>query len=374
MRDDFLDIKECIKRQAENIGIDVIGFTSCDPFDEIKDILIERERMGYLSGFEEKDVEKRVNPGLLLDNCCTIISSGISYYTDINDLKPENKSSLKYTVSRSSWGQDYHNVLKGMLLKLGEFIKHEYNAEYRIFVDTGPLPERAVAKRAGVGFLGKNGFIINPQFGSFIFLGELLTTLCIEPDIPIDDSCGECDLCIKSCPSCALIKPCTLNAKECISYLTQSKKINPKNYSILGRNIYGCDICQMVCPKNRSAISGRHVEFIPKDWNFCPNPVNILNMNNKTYNDTFKRTSSGWRGKKLLQRNMIIAMGNSGDKSSAQYIANMLSDCRPEIREASIYALYKLLGSESKAILEKHMNKEDNEELRKEIHDIIYGI
>lgn len=368
-RDDFLDIKESIKAEAEKIGLDMIGFTDCSPLEGIREVLLEREKKGYLSGLEEGDIEKRINPGLLLDNCHTIISAGVSYLNE----KPvhNNGKHFKCSIARSSWGTDYHNVLGKKLSSLCNYIREVLHGEATYFVDTGPLPEREVARKAGIGFIGKNGFLINPEYGSFIFLGEILTTLSIEPDSPIEDGCGECDLCIKACPTGALMSPRMLNARGCISFMTQCKNIQRQQLAQMGTSIYGCDICQVVCPKNREAKKGKHKEFIPESWNCCPDPVEILKMNNKMYNETFKRTSSGWRGKKVLQRNAIIALGNSGDLSAALHIIKMLSDERKDIREISIYALFNLLGSESKPILEEHIKNEDSEDIRNIIKSIL---
>lgn len=365
------NIKGTIIDEAHRIGIDVIGFAPCSVLNNAREILKDRENKGYLSGFEEKDIEKRIDPSLQLEGCKTIISAGISYRTDEKNIKLKSSYICKCIVSKSSWGIDYHNVLRHKLKELSQFIECRYGARTKLFVDTGPLLEREIARMAGVGFVGKNGFIINDEFGSFIFLGEILLDICIEPDEPAEGGCKDCDICIRACHTRALFSPYTLNAKRCISYMTQSKTISPKDYDALGCNIYGCDICQDVCPKNKSIRFKNHTEFIPECWNSFPDAADILNMDNKTYNKTFKNTASGWRGKRILQRNAVISLGNSHDREAARYIINMLSDGRKEIRETSIYALYKLLGKESFPVLKRCRDIESDDDLKRIINCLI---
>jgi epoxyqueuosine reductase len=365
----IMDIKESIITKAKDIGLDVIGFASCSPFSEIGDILKERETKGYLSGFEERDIEKRINPGILMNGCRTIISAGISY--NVTGARAKEDTKFKCTVSKSTWGEDYHNILRNKLQELSKFIEEDLKGNTLAFVDTGPLVEREAARRAGIGYIGKNCSLINPVFGSFLFIGEILTDMYIEPDSELMDSCGDCDLCIKACPSGALCGPYTINAKKCLSYITQSRDIPPEYYGVLGRSIYGCDVCQNVCPKNKGAEASNHREFFPEDWNSYPDAVDIINMDNSRYKDTFKRTSSGWRGKKTLQRNAIIALGNSKIKDAAEYLIKTLSDDRRDIREASVLALFNLLGDDSKQVLGEHLKDEKDEHIKKLLVDIL---
>jgi epoxyqueuosine reductase len=359
-----MDIKDLIKKEAENIGIDIIGFTDCRPFKEAEEILKERDIKGYLSGFEEKDINKRINPDLYLKDCKTIISAGISYNNDAGEITDKDIYAHICKISRSSWGQDYHGALNEKLQILSDFIKQTFGGSTAKFVDTGPLLDREIARRSGIGFTGKNCSIINEEYGSFIFLGEIITNIFIEQDLPKEDSCLDCDLCIKACPTGALCSPYTLNARECISFITQDKNITFEKMQNIGNNIYGCDVCQSVCPKNKAVRKGLHREFIPEKWNAHPDAVDIINIDNKTYRDTFKKTSSGWRGKKVLQRNAVIALGNSKNKENAAYIKELLSDGHIGIRNAAVYALYTLLGSGSKEILREHLQNENDNDVR----------
>lgn len=367
-----MNIKDAILIESKKIGIDIIGFTDCKPFYEAEQVLIQREKMNFLSGFEEKDIKKRIDPKEIMKDCKTIISAGVSYNVPSNKVPIKEDYVHRGVVSRSSWGEDYHTVLGKKLEKLSSFIEQSLNGKTKFFVDTGPLIDREIARRAGIGYVGKNCSIINKEYGSYIFLGEILTNLYISPNKKeVEDSCGNCELCIKSCPAGALEKPYTLNAKKCISYLTQCKDLPNKYYNKLGNSIYGCDVCQRVCPKNKTALKSNHAEFYPMEWNSYPDLIDILYMDNSKFKDTFKKTSGGWRGKKNLQRNAIIAIGNSKNKQMAKYIEDMLYDNRIDIRKTSIYALYNLLGKESIPILKKRLEYEQDDEIIRIINNLL---
>ena len=287
---------------AKNIGIDLIGFTSAKDFENIRPYIDVRAKKGFLSGFEEEDIERRLDPLKAFPKAKSIISIGISYNYKV-DKQPNGK--LSGVLSKSAWGKDYHKVVYGKLEELMEAvnIKNPMPIEYIAFVDTGPLSDRAIAHRAGIGSYGKNGFIINPQYGSWIFLGSILVDKLIEEDQPLKgDICKSCDLCIKSCPTNALegpylfnaqkcIKACPtgalkgpflFNAKKCISFLTQKKEIlNIDEEGDIGKNIYGCDICQKVCPLNKGVKWSNNQDFKPKSSLAFPILEDVIKMTNK---------------------------------------------------------------------------------------------
>lgn len=360
--------KRIIAAEAERVGTDMIGFASASPFVEAERIFKERKLKGYLSGFEEQDIEKRVHPELLLSGCRSIISVGISYNVRRLVADPD-KGGFGCTMSMSSWGEDYHRVLRERLDLLARFIRDRFGCATRYFADTGPLSDREAARRAGMGFIGKNSFLINDEYGSFVFLGEILTDLYLEPDETADGECGDCSLCIKACPTGALCGPYTLNAKRCVSYLTQCRDVEFDDYPRIGKSIYGCDICQSVCPFNGTARNSTHREFIPEKWNVNPDPLYILHIDNRGFNDTFGRTSSGWRGRKTLQRNALIALGNSGMDDAAGPIRDALKDIRPDIRKTAALGLYNLLGKSSFRILEDGLAPEEYDHIRRIIEE-----
>jgi len=330
-----MELKDKIKLFAENNNIDKIGFCDAEPFYNVRKILLERAEKGFLSGFEEKDIEKRINPKLTMANAKSIIMIAEGYSKKY-DFKTDNK--LRGEISVSAVGEDYHTIVRQKLRKLGEYISAlEPNAEYMIFADTGPLVDREVAKRAGIGWQGKNGAIITEEFGSWVFLGYMLLNIELPKDKPIENTCGECRNCILACPTSALKDNYEFCATECISFLTQTKEnISYEKTLKMGRQIYGCDVCQRACPYNKNSI----IKEVIKDIDMVkPDLEEILNISNAEFKKRFGVTSAGWRGKKVLQRNAIIALGNIRDNRAVEILNKCLEDEREEIRFAAQQAL-----------------------------------
>ena len=300
-----MSIKQQIVEYAKSIDIDTIGFSDINFSSEFYKALIERKNNGHLSGFEECDENKRCDVFALLDNASTLISIALPYRTcDADKTKPY--------FSKSTFGTDYHIIMKKKLKEVSDFIALKYNSKCVYFSDTGPLSDRETAKKCGIGFYGKNSSIITKTYGSFVFLGEIITDLYIERDKEIKSLCTNCTKCIDACPAGAIEKPYYINAKKCLSYLTQKKdNLETDEADKIGLRIYGCDTCQDVCPYNKSAAHSKLKCFIPDDWILNVDAENILNMTNSNFKKTFKLTSSGWRGLKTLKRNLVISMGNS---------------------------------------------------------------
>jgi epoxyqueuosine reductase len=299
--------KEIIKF-ANSIEIENIGFSNTQFNTEFILRLQERRENGHLSGFEEADELKRMDLNSLLNNVKTIISVALPYRTWEPDCG-------KPYFSKSSLGSDYHKVLKKKLELLKDFLHNKYGANSIGFCDIGPLHDRELAQKSGIGFYGKNTNIITHKYGSFVFLGEILTDIFIEVDEPLESQCGECTLCINACPVGAIEKPYYINAQKCLSYVSQNKKdLTEVEIDKLGMRIYGCDTCQDVCPYNIAASRSDIKEFIPMPWNRDALKFDLLNMTNSMFKETYATTTSGWRGKNLLKRNLIIAMGNSNNK------------------------------------------------------------
>lgn len=336
------NLKDQIIKISKKLHIDAIGFTSMKPFKEGRTILLEREKKKYLSGFEEKDLEKRIDPLKVWKDGKSIISILISYAQ--KSPSPPSKG-LYGNISKSAWGEDYHIVLRDKMQRLMEEINREImTIDYRSFVDTGPLIEREVAYRAGLGTYGKNGFIIHKELGSWIFIGNIIVDIEIEEDKPLNKtSCGNCTLCIEHCPTGAIEAPYLFNAKKCISYLTQKKEIlTEEERKIMGNQIYGCDICQEVCPQNKKLKSIYNESFKADAQTAFPDIGKLLQMSNKEFKEKFKKTAAGWRGKKVLQRNGIIALGNSKDKRGLPILEEMLKDSRWEIKYYTNWALRQM--------------------------------
>lgn len=305
-----MDLKENIILFAKNNSIDKIGFCTAEPFYNVSNIIKSRMEKGYLSGFEEKDIEKRINPKLTMYSAESIIIIAENYNKNF-EFKLDNK--LRANLSMCAIGEDYHKIVKRKLEMLGEYIKEvKENIEYKIFVDTGPLVEREIAKRAGIGWQGKNCSIITKEFGSWVFIGYMLINIKIESDYEIIGDCSKCNKCIETCPTGALGYNYEFNAKKCISYLTQTKDIISEDLEQkIGIQLYGCDICQKVCPYNKYAEIKETISDIDM---VKPDIIQLLSMSNKDFKNTYGKTAAGWRGKKVLQRNANIVLKNIGKR------------------------------------------------------------
>ena len=232
-----------------------------------------------------------------------------------------------------------------------------------------------MAQRAGLGFIGRNGLLITEEYGSFVYLGEVVTNIQFEPDEPGVFGCGDCTRCITACPTKALLGDGRMNAQRCLSYQTQTKGLMPEEYRKKMRNvIYGCDICQLVCPYNRGKDFHFHDEMEPKVDEVYPKLKPMLQLSNKEFNAQFGHLAGSWRGKKPLQRNALIALANLGDTSALPEIEKCLTDVRPVIRATAAWAIGRLGRKEPKKwieTLEVVDQKEDNEEVSIEIAQAI---
>ncbi|MER1999933.1 MAG: tRNA epoxyqueuosine(34) reductase QueG, partial [Lysinibacillus sp.] len=227
------ELQEQFVAYAKSIGVDKIGFTTAAPFKELKNRLRRQQELGYQSGFEESDVELRTEPVRLLDDVESIISIALAYPSKMPNPPVGKKGARRGMFARASWGVDYHTAVRNRLKLLEEWLEERVpNVKFRSMVDTGELVDRAVAERAGIGWSGKNCSIITPEFGSYVYLGELMTNIPFAPSTPIEDECGDCTLCMDVCPTGALVAPGQLNSQRCIAYLTQTKDFMPLEFRL----------------------------------------------------------------------------------------------------------------------------------------------
>lgn len=338
-----MNIKQYIIDKSKELNIDMVGFTDCEPFEYLKEYLIERKRLSLNTEFEESDIDKRLNPKITFPECKSIISIGISYNNDYDE-KVDYR--LKGIISKSSWGMDYHIVMRNRMENLIDEIKKVKDFNYQYYVDTGPLIDREIARKSGIGYYGKNCSIINEKFGSFIFLGYILTDLEIdELSTPAESKCGDCDLCLRACPTGALEGAFRVNSKKCISYLTQTKNSIPYDLrEKMGSKIYGCDTCQKACPKNNRVLKPNHEEFIPYDAKGYVNIEKLLYMSNREFKEKYGKMAGSWRGKNILRRNAIIALANNKNKDNIKLLLPLLEDPSLMIREYALWAMEKLKG------------------------------
>ncbi|MGG0891471.1 tRNA epoxyqueuosine(34) reductase QueG [Cytobacillus horneckiae] len=364
-------LKNDLIAYSKTIGIDKIGFTTASTFNGLRNRLMKQQELGYQSGFEEPDIEKRVNPASLMDEPQSIISIALAYPTKMKTRVVSKQGERRGIFCRASWGEDYHLVLKDRLTKLEAYLIEKVpDVKFKAMVDTGELSDRAVAERAGIGWSGKNCSIITPEFGSYVYLGEIITNIPFEPDTPLEDRCGSCNKCIDACPTGALVQGGQLNAQRCISFLTQTKGFLPDEFrDELGNRIYGCDTCQTVCPENKGKDFHFHSEMEPDPEIVKPLLKPLLRISNREFKEKFGRLSGSWRGKKPIQRNAIIALAHFKDKTAVKDLQELMSsDSRPVIRGTAAWSLGKIGGEDAYEALQKALKEEKDQEVIDEIN------
>lgn len=364
-------LKEQIIAESRRLGIDKIGFTTAMPFTELEEPLNRQRELGYNSGFEHQNIPERIYPELTFEGPQSIIAIALAYPTKIREEIPKDEK--RGMFARASWGVDYHQILAEKMQQLVAFIEtlQAPDAETWRFapqVDTGEFVDVAVAQRAGLGFVGRNGLLITKEYGSFVYLGEIVTNIALEPDEPGVFGCGDCTRCIKACPTQALLGDGSMNAQWCLSYQTQTKGVMPEEYRKKIRNvIYGCDICQLVCPYNQDKDFHFHQEMEPAVDEVYPKLRPMLKLSNKEFKQQFGHLAGAWRGKKPLQRNAIIALANTGDKESLPLLWELVQeDPRPVIRATALWSISRL-GKKDAALWQERLAQQQAQEKDPEV-------
>ena len=251
-------------------------------------------------------------------------------------------------LSRYAWGDDYHEVMKAMLERVRARLQAEAGpCQTRVYVDTGPIVERAYAADAGLGAWGKNTCLLHPEHGSWFFLGELVTDLDLQPDAPRPDMCGSCTACLEACPTGALVAPYQLDATRCISYLTIEVKgaLAAERREGLGRHVFGCDICQDVCPWNRRRRRSGGAAFEPRPGALAPDLAELALLDEEGFRARFRRSPVRRARRRGLLRNVAIALGNSGEPAHRPLLRRLAEDEDAVVREHAAWALQRLEGA-----------------------------
>lgn len=367
---DYGQLKEEIIEYSKQIGIDKIGFAASDPFIEMKNLLMRQEALGYQSGFEHKNIDERTHPELIFDEPRSIIAIALAYPSKMTNPPRGKRGERRGIFCRASWGIDYHILVREKLEQLAAYIKEKVSeARCKLMVDTGELVDRAVAERAGIGWSGKNCSIITPEFGSYVYLGEMITNLPFEPDEPLQDQCGECTKCLEACPTGALVGPGQLNAQHCIAFLTQTKGFLPDEFrEEIGNRLYGCDTCQTVCPKNKGIDNRFHPKMEPDPETAKPLLKPLLQLSNREFKEKFGKMAGSWRGKKPIQRNAILALAHFKEEQAVEDLIKVLQeDVRPEIRGTAAWSLGKIGGEKARTALLTARVHEKNRDVQQEI-------
>jgi epoxyqueuosine reductase len=341
------DLKQTIKDKARQLGFVLAGVTTPEPpphYSTFENWLTQGRHgaMHYLA--EERARGRRADPRVILPECKSILVLATPYSRPASEEKGIGDQGQ---VAAYAWGDDYHDVLPIRMKELVQFIEEQAGGPVRNrwYTDTGPLLERDLAQRAGIGWIGKNTCLIHPKHGSYFLLSEVLLDLELEPDPPfVSDHCGTCRRCIEACPTDCILPDRTLDATRCISYLTIELKedIPSELRAKMGNWVFGCDICQQVCPWNRFAGEGDPA-FGDK------NPLHALTeelaLSAQEFNGRFQRSPVKRAKRRGYLRNAAVALGNTGDRHVLPVLQNALNDEEPLVREHAKWAIEKITKS-----------------------------
>ncbi|WFD09560.1 tRNA epoxyqueuosine(34) reductase QueG [Tepidibacter hydrothermalis] len=293
-------MKQKIKQYCKNLKIDYVGIAGIGPYYELEKVLRDKINKGHYTGLEEKDIQKRINPRLTMENVESVIVCLFPYFSG----NVENTNISKYT-----YGLDYHILVKEKLEKLSKMIKKDIDEfEYKIFVDNGPLVDRYLAQISGIGYFGQNNNIINDEYGSYVFIGYIMTNIKLEEDNSLDKTCINCGKCIEKCPGGALLGNFEMNPKKCLSFITQKKEeLTDEEKKLFEKNptVFGCDICQDICPHNKKINTSKIHEFTENlKHNIDYEEINTIS--NKEFKRRYRDRAFSWRGRKIILRNLEI--------------------------------------------------------------------
>ena len=371
------DLTESIKEKAYELGFSLVGISPVGDYPESQ-YYKKWLNKGYEAGMDymARNQEKREDVRNLVPGARSVISCAINYNTDypystaLNDRK-------KGWIARYAWGDDYHSLIKNKLEQLKQYMSENNcpGEENRIYVDTGPVLERMYAKYSGIGWIGKNTCLINQEIGSWLLIGELITTAELEYDSQAAERCGTCTSCIDSCPTDAITRPYEIDSSKCISFLTiENKESIPAEYrEPVGSNIFGCDICQDVCPWNGKAESVNIKEFLPREGLFYPELKWLSGMDQEQFSKFFKDSPVKRSKRRGLLRNVLVAIGNSRDGEFEDRVIDLLQDDEPLIRKHAVWALHKISGSKHIERFENMLESEDDVTVKEELK-LVLGI
>lgn len=292
----------------------------------------------------ESRADERANPDILWPEVKSVIMLGMSYAPPQDPMVLADQDT-RARISVYAQGRDYHDVVKGALKRLAGWLAHEAGAGVKVFVDTAPVMEKALAQSAGLGWQGKHSNVVSREHGSWLFLGAIYTTAELAPASPAEDSCGSCRLCQDICPTNAFPAPYRLDARRCISYLTIEHKgpIDLELRPLMGNHIYGCDDCLAVCPWNKFAeTAAAHKAFLPRTELVAPQIADLLTLDDAAFRQLFSGSPIKRIGRDRFVRNVLIAAGNGTDAGLIAQIEVLLVDPAPVVRGAAIWALGRL--------------------------------
>jgi epoxyqueuosine reductase len=382
-------LTERIRERAYALGFDLVRMTDAEPLPRAEQALKTRIAAGFFEGMDwltPERAEVSSDPRALLPGARSVVALGVFYLTDApRDLSAPNEPHGR--VASYAWGDDYHEVIRRKLDALAAFVRElaaPGDEKSIVFCDTGRMVDRAVAERAGLGWYGKNTNILTKGWGSWVFLAELVTSLDLAPDAPLAANCGQCEVCLHACPTNAFVAPYVLDARRCISYLTIEHRgaIPLELRALIGAHIFGCDICQQVCPVNlvaerRLRASGRlgvgdRLEFRPRPQvGSSPELIPLLALDDAGFRERFSHSPIKRAKRRGLLRNVCVALGNIGDPAAIPALIAALGDVEPLVRGHAAWALGRLGGAEARAALAATLANDDVPSVRAEVQQAL---
>lgn len=364
------DLKTALTHEARALGFDCVGVTDpgaiADAAKHFHDFL-DAGAHGEMDWLAARP-ERRTDPRGLWPGVRSVIMLGVNYGPDENPLAILAQRS-RGAISVYAQGDDYHDVIKKRLKALARWLAATSGAEVKVFVDTAAVMEKPLAQAAGLGWQGKHTNLVSREFGSWLFLGAIFSAVDLPRDAADTDHCGSCQACLDICPTAAFPAPYKLDARRCISYLTiENKGPIPREFrKAIGNRIYGCDDCLAVCPWNKFAKEGREAKLAARDELRAPDLAGLARLDDPAFRALFTKSPVKRIGRDRFIRNVLIAIGNSGDSTLAVEAERLLGDESPLVRGAAVWALSKMMGREQFAMLAAdRLNAETDDSVRSE--------
>jgi epoxyqueuosine reductase len=366
------DPKTLIREQALALGFDAVGFAPATQSERARQGLREFLAQGMQGdmGWLAQRSGARADPRTLWPEARSVVVLAMNYGPAEDPLSLLERRD-RGAISVYARGKDYHDLVKSRLKALARFMTERLGPSVKVFVDTAPVMEKPLAEAGRIGWQGKHTNLVSRDHGSWLFLGEIFTDLALEPDVPETDHCGQCRRCLDVCPTAAFPAPYRLDARRCLSYLTIEHKGHiPREFRVpMGNRIYGCDDCLAVCPWNKFASASRHEAFWPRAEISAPRLADLAELDDAGFRRLFAGTAIKRTGRDRFLRNVLIAIGNSGEASLAATAARRLKDSSPLVRAMAVWALARLLDADSFQLLrERHLPLESDPGVRAEWH------
>ena len=353
--------------RAKALGFDAVRVTRPDAVPQARERLLAWLAEGHHGEMEwmAETAERRGAPGALWPQARSVVVLGINYGPNTDPLASLELKD-RGTISVYARTRDYHDVVKGKLKELAGFLAARSGADVKVFVDTAPVMEKPLAQAAGLGWQGKNTMLVSRDFGSWLFLGSIFTTAELPADTPEPDRCGSCTRCLEVCPTGAFPAPYRLDARRCIAYLTNEHKgpIAAELRPLIGNRIFGCDDCLAVCPWNKFAQSAREQRLAQREEFAAPRLSELARLDDAAFRARFSGTPVKRTGRDRFVRNVLVAIGNSGEPRLAAEAVRLLEDAAPLVRAMAVWATGRLLPpADFAALAAQHRPRERDAEV-----------